>query len=252
MKTSTRRFARIREAAFLSRTEVIVLALVVGVLVVLMVVATSSVGNSAQRAQCLKNIKQFDAALLIYAKQNKNRFPSVPNGYWAWDLPKSVADSLVRGGLTRAAMYDPGNPDQNVDELWNWRDGFRIVGYAMTLPGTESAGYTNQNSVIPQPATNSAPGARGASGVDPSQRVLIAGPVISDFRQNDPRQRERYNYTQIRGQWNGVHRASHLDGSGTYPEGDNVGMLDGSAKWRKFQDMIPRTNPGGSSPIFWW
>jgi hypothetical protein len=36
-----------------------------------------------------------------------------------------------------------------------------------------------------------------------------------------------------------------------YPEGDNEAMLDGSAKWVKFKDMVPRTTAGGT-PIFWW
>jgi hypothetical protein len=37
---------------------------------------------------------------------------------------------------------------------------------------------------------------------------------------------------------------------GKIPSGDNQGMLDGSARWRKYADMLPRGIPGGYG--IWW
>jgi hypothetical protein len=55
------------------------------------------------------------------------------------------------------------------------------------------------------------------------------------------------NYTSVDGGWAKPHRSPHL--SGKLPSGGNVGMLDGSGRWFKFQAMVPRTT---SYPYFWW
>ena len=61
-----------------------------------------------------------------------------------------------------------------------------------------------------------------------SERVLVAGgtwmPPLSSYRN------------------------AHVD-SKNYPLGDNVAMLDGSARWRKFKDMIPRTGTDSGAGV---
>jgi hypothetical protein len=80
--------------------------------------------------------------------------------------------------------------------------------------------------------------------------VLVAGAVLSERGQNDPAQRATYKYSGIIGGYKPLpHRCAHL--SGSMPAGDNVAMLDGSARWRNFVDMIPRTSVR-SVPTFWW
>jgi hypothetical protein len=162
-------------------------------------------------------------------------------------------------------MYDPGFPDQNVDGLWNFAPpshtlpiGYRVIGYAMTFPGTagmtEFPWQTNVNysiiagpiqfiqDVLPAPIA--------------SDRVLVAGVVISQPGQNstDPTVQASYSFTHIAGGYNAPgwkgHRSSHLDSTGRRPTGDNEAALDGSARWRKYNVMIPRTSAG--SPVFWW
>jgi hypothetical protein len=131
----------------------------------------------------------------------------------------------------------------------------RVIGYAVTYPGASTLKPENVNTystpqqsqigmvVLPTPVA--------------SKRVLVAGVVVSWPWQNqtDSTSRASYNYSNIIGDGandNDIGEpllgSSHLRGK--MPIGDNLGMLDGSACWRKFQDMIPRTLP--TAATFWW
>ena len=233
--------------------ELLVVIGVIGILIALLLPALSASKESARRTKCLSNLRQFALGLVMYGNEYKDKMPVLHGGYWAWDLPNPVAKILLQNNITRPIMYDPGNPQQNSDDLWNWYEGFKVIGYAMTFPGTASLTRTNWNySLLPQPisdGTNSYPAPAA------STRVLVAGPVISEPWQNDPDLRLAYQYKEIKGAWtNGLHRSSHLDAKGRFPLGDNVGTLDGHAQWRGFKDMTPRTDTATSrdSPVFWW
>jgi prepilin-type processing-associated H-X9-DG protein len=118
----------------------------------------------------------------------------------------------------------------------------------MTFTNTASISPTNTNpSLIPQPIpylsmTMPAPAT--------TDRPLLACATISHPDQNNPANRGAYSYININGGWAKPHRTSHLDGR--LPRGGNIGMLDGHVEWRKFPKMLPRTNQGSGSPVFWW
>ena len=84
-----------------------------------------------------------------------------------------------------------------------------------------------------------------------SERPLVADATISDGGQNDPAKRFSvgYNYTQVVGGYSKAHLSPHLQGK--YPNGGNVGMMDGHVEWRKFDHMFARTANNGD-PTFWW
>ena len=77
----------------------------------------------------------------------------------------------------------------------------------------------------------------------PSRRVLAAGMVISGQNQTltNMEFRQQYTYSGLLIEAGCPVRCAHLPGR--MPSGDNVAMLDGSAKWRKFSDMLPRSIP---------
>jgi prepilin-type N-terminal cleavage/methylation domain-containing protein len=234
--------------------ELLVVMAVLAVLAGLVLPALAAAKEKARRVKCLTNLRQFDMGLRFYGQDNNDRMPTNSGGLWAWDLPYSVADVLLKNNIPRDVMYDPGFPEMDQDGLWNFRpDGkptpYRVIGYAMTFPGTATITVSNQNaSISPQPiqdGTNSWPAP------DPSQRVLVAGATISDRRQNNPAKRDSYRYTGIIGGYTPLpHRSAHLT-TGRKPAGDNVAMLDGSVKWRKFADMFPRSKDP-TAPVFWW
>ena len=181
--------------------------------------------------------------MITYGHDNHDRMPEMSGGLWAWDLPYSIAEVLLNAGITRSIMYDPGFPEMNCDGLWNFAPGalpspYRVIGFAMTFPGTASVSETNQNPTLTFAAANA------------SDRVLVAGAVISERGQNDPSLRSTYKYIGVIGGYTPLpHRCSHLVKG--RPAGDNVGMVDGSARWRRFEEMLPRTDDP-TVPTFWW
>lgn len=241
--------------------ELLVTIAIIAILAALLLPALSSAKERGRRSKCLNNLRQFDLGLIMYGHDNHDRLPVMVGGLWAWDLPYSVSDTLLQAGVTRDIMYDPGFPEMNDDGLWNFAPGYvnpdgtpgpyRVIGYAMTFPGTASVSQTNQNLTInptPIPVTNTdivlpAP--------DPTERVIVSGAVISAPGENDPTARNTYQYTEIIGGYEPLpHRSAHLQGK--VPAGDNVAMMDGSARWRPFSVMMPRTDDSGGTPVYWW
>jgi prepilin-type N-terminal cleavage/methylation domain-containing protein len=226
--------------------ELLVVIAIIAILAALLLPALSRAKEKAQRIRCLSNVKQFALAIHIYAGDYKDKLPQMSSGNWAWDIPYDVANYLAGSGTQRHIMYDPGFPDQDNDQLWNYAPpAFRVIGYALTFPGTASVDITNQNkSMIPEPIKY---GPFTYPPAPVSTRPLLACATLSD--NNNVVNRDANSYTGIYGGWSKPHRSPHLSSNGKLPTGGNVGMLDGSARWFRFMDMVPRTD---SFPYFWW
>lgn len=247
--------AVLHQAAF-SLVELLVVIAVIGILAGLLLPALSSSKERARRLKCLSNLRQVNLALRMYADSDNDKFPQVTAGSWAWDVPWKVGDSMVQNGATQRIFYCPcsGFSDQDNLNLWNYATNvYRVVGYAMTFPGTATVSATNQNpSMIPQAMTDPDIGVTYPP-QSTSERVLMADAVISQPGDADEIRRWLNTYINIQGGYPKPHRTSHLEAaSTTTPAGGNVGMLDGHVEWRKFMQMSVRTEPASPYPVFWW
>ncbi len=169
--------------------ELLVVIAIIAILAAILLPALAAAKVRAIKTSCLSNQKQIATALLIYANESANKLPNAadsnPAPNWVWDMPASLCYLVLQDGGSRNTLYDPGFPAQNVNGLWDYEaapqnnatTGFRVIGYAMTFPGTASLSLTNQNNTVVPPIAN-------VGMVSPSDRVLTACVVISKPGQN--------------------------------------------------------------------
>ena len=248
----------------LTLLDALILIAFVVIATIILLPRMTDTGHPNIRIKCLNKVKENALGLVSYAIDNNDLFPPAPAGqnHLPWDVPWAPFEVLQRDGLTRDLMYDPAFTQQNDDRLWNAAsNNYRVIGYALTLPGAGSTvtSYNQNFDCSESPAQSNQ---LGPNLPDPSQRVLVADPIISLPGQNDPRLVATYQWKNIpgglpdgtqtaSGSWSGF-RTSHFDKRGKLPLGGNVGMMDGHAVWHPFDGMIPRTTGAGNTPIFWW
>jgi prepilin-type processing-associated H-X9-DG protein len=231
-------------AAFTLRELVVVLA-VAGALALMALPALAGLKGHSKLAQCEANLRRLVLAIHIYGSENNNRLPqNASGGSWLWDTPKTTTDLLAPGGATMDAWYCPGFPAQS--NIWNFQTSYRVLGYALALPGTVSMIVSNANpNLVPQP---NRVGATVLPAIPAAARVMVADATISSYGQNVTSSKFNYTYTGIAGGWAQLHATPHMNGR--FPAGGNLGMLDGHVEWRKFENMEARSS--GGTPGFWW
>ena len=266
--------------------ELLVVISIISILAALLLPALAAAKAKAIRTKCLNNVKQCALAMVSYAIDQNDQMPTIIGGNWPWDMAATTENVMVPAGLDRNVQYDPGFPQQNIDQMWNYSvvynnavtpgvalSGYRATGYAWSLGGAARVFSDDANQSLatqveqvtgtdPQ-LTQTIPAVNGLITIDNSRRVVVCDALTTYQGQTDPTQYTSYTWnlhtdsgiigTAIwnntpYGPWKGSGTA-HLN-KNSLPTGGNEGMLDGHAKWYPFPGMAVHT--AGTGDAFWW
>src|SRR5579863_6254202 len=197
--------------------ELLTILALLAVLAGLVLPAIARSQTQTSVTQCAANLEQVLLATQMYATDNNNKLPQITSGNWPWDLPGRTEYSFEQYGARRPQFYDPGFPQQNIDQLWNYSvvysstgvpiNGYRTTGYAFAFNNSPRVPSDDMNSSFSAQVFHLANPPNDPSliatipalpgrllKIQPSRRVLISDALTTYGSQTDPAQYASYTW----------------------------------------------------------
>jgi prepilin-type N-terminal cleavage/methylation domain-containing protein len=264
-----------RTGAF-TLVELLVVIAIIGILAALLLPVLSRAKDRARRVACLSNIRNLNLMFISYARDNNDRLPKWPGDVgWGPGFPGIWTPMAKQMGLSRMkaeAFFDPGmRPWRYYEKVVQdfYTNVLRVytdplgdpvkIGYVPTynvMPGLENTFPDMNWTIVPQPVQV---GAMVLAATNASERVLTAGMITPNGPDGFCNGLIAFPAQFTNGHWEApIGPVNHPTGNSKIPAGENLGMLDGSAKWRNFKEMRQRQmgffTPQGLviSGLYWW
>ena len=233
----------LRRPAF-TLVELLVVIGIIALLIAILLPSLSKAREQAKRVACGSNVRQFCAALIMAANENKGKLMDVGNRNGQWDdsgntyrsdevqvIHPAARDALVeKYGMTRKIFFCPSNLDMDTDYNWSRPDkqDYGFVGYVMY------GGRTNLGKYKTDPLLTAA-----YSGFEEAPTDIQLFPTKVGQRSFYP----VLVADIVRSYQNELNPSNHVNGqdpTGYIPPGKggaNIGFIDGHVEWKPQNDL---------------